>query len=315
MLRLRLLLRIIFTLCIAVGANFNSSSAQSAAADYVRATPAANNASSAIPKFNTSDSAQLPHAQCRRKNVEEFSIVNDMSNRSIIGPTAANVTGSMIVYPYREGTKYIIPAASSGIVDIQFKAGEQVISIAGTDKASWQLSKTVSGSGAGRIEHVLVRPSASGLNSNVVVTTNQRTYYFRLKSTLNTPIATVKWTYAEDAIPDTASFNQDDGLSVNAENLRFPYKIELKKGRKDPDWLPQAVFHDGVKTYIEFQPHVELAPTLFVRKDGGNGGEEAVTYHVISNYYVIDNVVDALDLTSGDVGRDQIVVEVRQKAG
>lgn len=313
MFRVRLLLVIIFTLWISACANFNSSGAQPLSADYIKATPA-NNGMAITPKFDTPDPVQLPRTQCPRKKLEEFAVSNDVSSSSIIGPIASNVSGSMVIYSYREGAKYLIPAAPSSIVDIQFRAAEQVISIAGTDKANWQLSKTVSGSGANSIEHVLVRSSITGLKSDVVVTTNQRTYYFRLKSTSNVSITTIKWSYPEDAVAgDLSASNRDDGLSLKAENLHFTYKIEMKRGDKTPDWIPLAVFNDGIKTYIEFRPHVELAPTLFVRKNGG--GDEAVTYHVIGNYYVIDNVVDALDLTSGDVGREQIVVEVRQKAG
>src|SRR3546814_18315361 len=57
---------------------------------------------------------------------------------------------------------------------------------------------TSSGNGADLRVNVLVKPTRSGLKTNLVITTSRRTYLLELSSTEKTWMASVSWEYPRD---------------------------------------------------------------------------------------------------------------------
>ena len=53
--------------------------------------------------------------------------------------------------------------------------------------------------GSGRV-HVLVKPIAEGLRTNLVITTDRRVYCLELQSTPETYMASVSWRYPQDEL-------------------------------------------------------------------------------------------------------------------
>src|SRR3546814_13129233 len=86
---------------------------------------------------------------------------------------------------------------------------------------------TSSGNGADLRVNVLVKPTRSGLKTNLVITTSRRTYLLELSSTEKTWMASVSWEYPRDrmlalqrqAQAASAAAPVDTGLGL--ENLRF----------------------------------------------------------------------------------------------
>ena len=83
----------------------------------------------------------------------------------------------MQVYPWSEGALYRLYTAPGEVSDIALQAGENLVSVAAGDTARWVIGDTASGSGAARRTHVLVKPSAAGLSTNLVIATDRRVYH------------------------------------------------------------------------------------------------------------------------------------------
>jgi hypothetical protein len=61
------------------------------------------------------------------------------------------------------------------VCDVALQAGEQVNSINLGDTARWTVEPAVTGSGAGEVQHLIIKPLDVGLETSMVVTTNRRT--------------------------------------------------------------------------------------------------------------------------------------------
>lgn len=66
--------------------------------------------------------------------------------------------------------------------DIALQPGEMLVSVAAGDTLRWIIGDTSSGSGATRRSHILVKPSAAGLSTNLVIATDRRTYHVEAES-------------------------------------------------------------------------------------------------------------------------------------
>src|SRR3546814_15378734 len=90
---------------------------------------------------------------------------------------------------------------------------------------------TASGSGEALRVNVLVKPTRSGLKTNLVITTSRRTYLLELTSTEKAWMASVSWDYPKDRMLALQRQSQaaqtaaplDTGLAL--EQIRFRYAI------------------------------------------------------------------------------------------
>jgi P-type conjugative transfer protein TrbG len=160
---------------------------------------------------------------------------------------------------------------------------------------------SVTCSGAAKQVHVLVKPSAPNLNTNLVVMTDRRSYHLALESTDQTAMAMISWTYPQDELfavqrqAKAAEEAQPIASGVALEDLRFRYAIS----GDNPPWKPVRAFDDGLKVYIEFPDRIDQgeAPPLFVAGPGGDS--QLVNYRVRQNYYIVDRLFAAAELRLG----------------
>jgi type IV secretion system protein TrbG len=252
------------------------------------------------------EDAVSPSASARRK--EAISAVGriDRANRlAVHEPTGDDYLGAAQVYPWSEGALYRLYTAPEQVSDIALEPGEALLSVASGDTARWVIGDTASGTGAARRTHVLVKPSAAGLRTNLVIATDRRVYHVELRSTAATAMASVSWTYPDDALlalrsGGAAADEVAGGLSVEA--LNFDYRIEGDR----PSWRPLRVFDDGRQVFIEFPQPLAEAPPLFVIGEGGRA--QLVNYRVRGRYYVVDRLFAAAELRLGE--RHQKVVRI-----
>lgn len=227
-------------------------------------------------------------------------------------PMSSRFINAIMTYDYMPGALFQIYCEPLNVTDLQFQGGEHIISVAAGDTLRWQVSRTFSGSGLKLYEHLLIKPIDSGLTNSLVVTTDQRTYHLQLHSTAGAYMASVNWQYpqsdgfvkmySQGGTLNSTSFS-GNGLSLN--KLDFDYKANLLSG-KAPSWMPWMVFNDGSKTYVQFPPHMQIAPTLFVGTDPVQA--RIVNYRVEGNYYIIDQVIESLILRIGQM--DPTVVQI-----
>ncbi|HEV2898621.1 MAG TPA: P-type conjugative transfer protein TrbG [Pseudaminobacter sp.] len=241
--------------------------------------------------------------------------VADANKAATQEPTKHGYVNAVQVYPYAEGALYQLYAAPERVTDIALQPGETLTSVSAGDTVRWVIGDTVSGSGDDQRTHVLVKPFAPGLKTNLVVTTDRRSYHLQLESTDKTAMAAISWTYSEDLIIALRRRNAEAeaampvASNVALDDIRFRYSIT----GDTPPWRPVRAFDDGLKVYIEFPRRIDQgeAPPLFVV--GAKGDNQLVNYRMRGNYYVVDRLFAAAELRLGT--EPQQVVRITRTDG
>lgn len=218
-----------------------------------------------------------------------------------IAPTREGYVNAIQVWPYADGALYQVYTSPGRVTVVALQPGEELVAVSAGDTVRWIVGDTASGSGASQRTNVLVKPTRVGLKTNLVVTTNRRTYLLELSSTPQAWMASVSWDYPKDrmlALRKQASDAQaaapvDSGLSL--EQIRFRYAISGDA----PFWKPLRAFDDGQKVYIQFPGGIAQGelPPLFVI--GAEGDGQLVNYRFRSPYYVVDRLFGAAELRLG----------------
>src|SRR3546814_10777168 len=113
---------------------------------------------------------------------------------------------------------------------------ENLVSVAAGDTVRWVIGDTTSGTGADKRTHILVKPFTSGLATNLVVTTDRRSYHLQLTATARTAMAALSWTYpADQLIALRRAADQADRKSNTSELqslMRTSYAVFCLKKKK-----------------------------------------------------------------------------------
>ncbi|AOW14030.1 P-type conjugative transfer protein TrbG [Hydrogenophaga crassostreae] len=256
----------------------------------------------------------LPAAQDKppaSEPVDERLRVSRANEEARVAPTRDGYVNAIQVWPYTDGALYQVYAAPGRVTVISLQAGEELVTVAAGDTVRWIVGDTSSGSGNALRANVLVKPVRTGLKTNLVVTTNRRTYLIELTSTEKAWMASVSWDYPKDrmlALQRQAQAAQaaapvDAGLSL--ERLRFRYAIS----GSTPPWKPLRAFDDGDKVYIQFPAGIAQGelPPLFVI--GAQGDGQLVNYRFRSPYYIVDRLFGAAELRLGADKGDVVRIE------
>jgi P-type conjugative transfer protein TrbG len=253
---------------------------------------------------------QPPPIPVRLETAPPQSRVNTANRRALQEPASSGYINAIQVYPYTEGALYRLYAAPQEVSDIALQPGETLVAISAGDTVRWVVGDTSSGAGATKQVHILAKPFAAGLKTNLVITTDRRSYHLQLESTDQTYMAALSWTYPNDELIALKGKNDaaqaaapiDTGLSL--EELNFQYRIT----GDDAPWRPLRAFDDGHKVYIEFPKSLAQgeAPPLFVL--GEHGSSDLVNYRVRENYYIVDQLFAAAELRLGQ--DDQKIVRI-----
>jgi len=229
-------------------------------------------------------------------------------------PAKSGFVNAVQVYPYGEGALFRLFAAPERVSDIALQPGETLISVAAGDTVRWTVGDTASGSGETRRTHLLVKPFAPGLSTNLVITTDRRVYHVQLTSTASTAMTGMRWTYPQDELLALARQRVEAeaarpvSVGVEIAQLNFDYRVTGDK----PAWRPLRAFDDGRQTWIEFPAAISTgeAPPLFVL--GEKGEAELVNYRVSGRFYIVDRLFGAAELRLG--AKKQKIVRVTRGA-
>ena len=240
---------------------------------------------------------------------------------------AASATGIKPVSGTDGSIRYLFGAQEPSIVcavlqvcDVELQAGEQVNSIHLGDTARWTVEPAITGSGPAEIQHLIIKPMDVGLETSLIVTTNRRTYHFRLRSHRTQFMPRVAFTYTEDALVKWDALKTREGkekqertLPQTGEylgDLNFAYSVDGSVA-----WKPVRVYNDGQKTIIQMPAAMAQteAPTLLVvRKDGGLFTDDEtvlVNYRIQGDRYIVDTIFDKALLIAGvGSGQDRVVI-------
>jgi len=234
------------------------------------------------------------------------------------GLTAAPINGpdGLVKFPYGE-TQPELVCSPLHACDIELEAGE-VINDAPLlgDSVRWITAPAYSGSGENKIPHVVVKPTVSGIETNLIIATSKRTYALTLKSSEKNYTSRVGFYYPHDMVQQwgknssekekVAETKVSDMPMVSADQLKFDYELD---GDSSLPWYPVRVFSDGRHVYIQMSAAMQSseAPALVLLNT--NDESELVNYRVKGSYYIVDKLFDRAALIIG-VGGDQKKVTI-----
>lgn len=255
---------------------------------------------------------QPPRRAIARKRVNPMVARVAAANRAAtLEPQAQGFVNAVQVFPFSDGTIYQVYTAPGAVTDIALQPSENLVAVAAGDTVRWVIGDTTSGTGADKRTHILVKPFTSGLATNLVVTTDRRSYHLQLTATSRTAMAALSWTYPADQLialrraadQAAAAAPVSEGLAV--DSLNFNYAISGDA----PAWRPLRAFDDGRQTFVEFPVSIAVddAPPLFVV--GPTGEAELVNYRVRGRYYVVDRIFDAAELRLGTKKQQVVRIE------
>jgi type IV secretion system protein VirB9 len=233
-----------------------------------------------------------------------------------------------VVYIFGQGMPVMV-CAPLRVCAIELQAGEHLQSQPQIgDSRRWEITPVLSGSGLEETPLLIVKPIEPGLETDLIVPTDRRTYVFRLISDPTRFVSRLAFQYpGEDAAKWAAFQARQDAAKRDAEtvaeqarekdkragvvpmaenaldNLYFDYKLD-----GDAAYRPQQVFDDGQHTYLIYpnDGRFRELPTMLIVS---NGKSELVNFRVEGSRYIVDRLFDKAILVVG-VGKKQTRVTI-----
>lgn len=279
--------------------------AANAAAARPPAAPAQLNIIKATATSSSAPSVRItPRHRRRNPRSTVYRTVQLANSAARDYPRAGAYVNSTVYYDYEPGRIYTVQTSPQFLTVIALRPGEKLISKAAGDTVRWVLGETAQGSGPTEQVLVMLKPVRGGLHTNVVLTTDQRTYLIDASSSVGPAYTSmVGWNYPQEQMREIATARAAQAQTVAAgvviDNLHFDYDIRPIRSRR-PAWEPVRVFDDGLKTYIQFPTNMAAkeAPPLFLV--GRDNRAQLVNYRYVNGYYVVDRIIDVAELRLGE---------------
>lgn len=214
----------------------------------------------------------------------------------------------------------VIAASPFELTVISLEAGENVTNVSSGDPLRWSYSMAYSGQGKNRQPHIMVKPSAPDISTDLVITTDKRMYTLKLVSSKGKYQKDVRFWYPEEIQSFWENYNANqsqqklesvaDMPSLTLDQMNFDYVIS-SNFLNPPSWKPTRVFDDGTHTYIQFpavMTHGDM-PALFIVN---NNAQELVNYRSKPPYFIVDKVFKKAVLIT-DTGNHQARVTLINK--
>jgi type IV secretion system protein TrbG len=243
-----------------------------------------------------------------RDPTDRIATANDVAR---VEPRRGGYFNAVQVFPYSPGALYQIYASPGQITDIALEPGEQLTGsgpLAAGDTVRWIVGDTQSGNGDTRRVHIMVKPTRTAIETNLVVNTDRRTYLMELRSREKPYMPSIAWFYPEDRIGRPKALPLTPFIP-EMDQRRYRYSIE----GDNPPWRPVNAYDDGRKVYIEFSRGTAQGemPPLFVI--GQDGKPELVNYRAYRNVLIVDRLFAAAELRLG--GEKQQKVRIARADG
>lgn len=204
------------------------------------------------------------------------------------------------VYNYNKYKQFEINTKVGYVTDIQLRPGEVVQKIASGNTTQWQVDVDI----IDGVQHVYIKPMVSGIRTNMIINTDQRSYRFLVNSTDEMEYVVV-FNFAEldreaqlkaEAEALAAQQARLDNLK-RLQNTHFNtnYKVIKTKNVKTV-YVPKNIFDDGQKTYIEVSDLAlrDNLPLVYSYDDWEKGKLQLVNYRLKNNVIEIDKVVNKM---------------------
>ena len=266
-----------------------------------------------------------PHAELNAAAVSAAAVSHQWE-AGVATPTPGS--DGRVVYVFGQGMPVMV-CAPLRVCAIELQAGEHLQSQPQIgDSRRWEITPVMSGSGLDPTPLLIVKPIEPGLETDLIVPTDRRTYVLRLISDPSRFVSRLAFQYpVEDSLKWAAFQAQQDeakrdaqalaeqrlekdkqaGVVPMADNaldkLYFDYKLSGAVA-----FRPARVLDDGQHTYLIYPDDGRFRelPTLLMVV---NGKTELVNFRVNGTRYIVDRLFDKAILVVG-VGKKQTRVTI-----
>lgn len=162
-----------------------------------------------------------------------------------VPPSREGYINAIQVWPYTDGALYQLYTSPGRITVITLQQGEELVTVSAGDTVRWIVGDTASGAGANLRVNILVKPTRIGLKTNLVITTNRRTYLLELSSTPHAWMASASWDYtpaqpgriaqpgdAEDAARSSVFFRSSSATKAASATTAAAIQPEQASGNQ-----------------------------------------------------------------------------------
>jgi len=266
-----------------------------------------------------------PHAELNAAAVSAAAVSHQWES-GVATPTPG--ADGRVVYVFGQGMPVMV-CAPLRVCAVELEAGEHLQSQPQIgDSRRWEIAPVMSGSGLDGTPLLIVKPIEAGLETDLIVPTDRRTYVLRLVSDPTRFVSRLAFQYpGEDKVKWATFQAQQDAAKRDAEilaaqerakdkqagvvpmaddaidNLYFDYKLS-----GDAAFRPDRVLDDGQHTYLIYPNNGRFRelPTLLMMV---NGKTELVNFRVDGSRYIVDRLFDKAVLVVG-VGKKQTRVTI-----
>lgn len=248
-----------------------------------------------------------------KKNIKKIFLITCLITATCFTAHAAN-EGKIIntqSYVFEKSAVYDVNTQAGYVSAINLSPEEEILYIGCGDSSRWLIENARAGENGKTFWQILIKPLKNGLTTNLIINTNKRSYQINLIASSDIYNPYVDFIYSDEQkinIFSKENFQNIKMAEKQAEKklapaqLNFNYKIENKKFK----WKPLQVFDDGNKTFL-LMPKVEEAPVLYMKR---KNKISIVNYRVKDKYYIIDRLVDGLELR---LGKDAVEITSTKK--
>jgi len=236
-----------------------------------------------------------------------------------------------VVYIYGQGMPVLV-CAPLRVCAIELEAGEHLQSQPQIgDSRRWEITPVLSGSGLDETPVLIVKPIEVGLETDLIVPTDRRTYVVKLVSDPTRFVSRLAFQYpdedrakwadfearqneakrnAESIAEERSANDKKDGVLPMGENAVDRLYLDYKM-TGDEHLRPDHVFDDGQHTYLIYpnDGRFRELPTLLLVV---NGKTELVNFRVDGSRYIVDRLFDKAVLVVG-VGKKQTRVTITRE--
>ena len=270
-----------------------------------------------------------PHADLNAAGISAAE-VSRLWETSVSMPTPG--PNGKVVYIYGQGMPVLV-CAPLRVCAIELEVGEHLQSEPQLgDSRRWEITPVLSGSGLDETPILIVKPIEAGLETDLIVPTDRRTYVIRLVSDPTRFVSRLAFQYPDEDRVKWADFEaRQNETKRNAESIAEERRANDKKdgvlpmGENAVDRLyldykmtgdehlrPDHVFDDGQHTYLIYpnDGRFRELPTLLLVV---NGKTELVNFRVDGSRYIVDRLFDKAVLVVG-VGKKQTRITITREA-
>ena len=271
---------------------------------------------------------KLPHADLNAAGLSAAE-VSRLWETGVSMPTQGE--NGKVVYIYGQGMPVLV-CAPLRVCAIELESGEHLQCQPQIgDSRRWEITPVLSGSGLDETPILIVKPIEAGLETDLIVPTDKRTYVVRLVSDPTRFVSRLAFQYPDEDRAKWAAFTaRQDEAKRNAETVAQERRERDQKAgvlpmadnavdrlyldyklSGDEHLRPDHVFDDGQHTYLIYpnDGRFREVPTLLLVV---NGKSELVNFRVEGTRYIVDRLFDKAILVVG-VGRKQTRVTITRE--